>query len=111
MTSLSTVAARPPTVAVRTVSTARVPRRAPLRINTRLIARADPKLSDQVAQAIEDAQEACEGDDTGNCATAWDEVEELSAAASHKKDASRMDPLDEYCDDNPDADECRIYED
>ena len=43
---------------------------------------------------------------------AWDEVEELSAAASHARDRKKdSDPLDEFCEDNPAADECRTYED
>jgi hypothetical protein len=42
----------------------------------------------------------------------WDNVEELSAAAAHKKvavqnDPVSTDPLEQFCDDNPDADECR----
>jgi hypothetical protein len=42
----------------------------------------------------------------------WDNVEELSAAAAHKKvayqdDKVSSDPLEQFCDDNPDADECR----
>ena len=41
------------------------------------------------------------------------QVEEISAAESHKKAAApaKKDPLDAFCDDNPDADECRVYED
>lgn len=36
------------------------------------------------------------------------QVEELSASAADKKQAkSTSDPLDQYCDDNPEADECR----
>jgi hypothetical protein len=46
-------------------------------------------------------------------ATAWDTVEELSAAASHAKDTAKAtnasDPLEQYCGENPDADECRVY--
>jgi hypothetical protein len=43
---------------------------------------------------------------------AWDNVEELSAAAAHKKvayasDPVNSDPLEAFCEDNPDADECR----
>lgn len=46
----------------------------------------------------------------------WDNVEELSAAAAHKKvafanDPVSSDPLEQFCDDNPDADECRVYDD
>jgi hypothetical protein len=47
-------------------------------------------------------------------AAAWDTVEELSAAASHAKAAAKesyQDPLEKYCDSNPDADECRVYDD
>ncbi|GMH41292.1 hypothetical protein BSKO_09202 [Bryopsis sp. KO-2023] len=68
-----------------------------------------------VEQAIEDAKETCkDSDNTQECANAWDTVEELSANASHKKEAaevSKKDPLDEYCEEVPDADECRVYED
>jgi CP12 domain len=37
------------------------------------------------------------------------QVEEISATVSHKKaaEAEKGDPLDAYCEDNPDADECR----
>lgn len=44
-------------------------------------------------------------------AAAWDTVEELSAAASHAKDAAKVnsDPLEQYCETAPDADECRVY--
>jgi len=42
-------------------------------------------------------------------ATAWDTVEELNAAASHAKATKTSDPLEEYCEGNPDADECRVY--
>lgn len=43
-------------------------------------------------------------------ATAWDTVEELSAAASHAKEqAKSSDPLEKYCEGAPDADECRVY--
>lgn len=43
-----------------------------------------------IKDAIKDAEEACE--DTGKkneCAAAWDEVEELSAADSHKREGVR----------------------
>lgn len=48
--------------------------------------------------------------DLARSAAAWDTVEELSAAAAHAKaDAASPsnDPLEKFCDDNPDADECR----
>ncbi|KAG2588099.1 hypothetical protein PVAP13_5NG194300 [Panicum virgatum] len=49
---------------------------------------------------------------SGECAAAWDEVEELSAAASHARDKLKenSDPLENYCKENPEADECRTYD-
>ena len=43
-------------------------------------------------------------------ATAWDTVEELNAAASHAKEVqASTDPLEQYCEGDPSADECRVY--
>jgi hypothetical protein len=65
-----------------------------------------------VETAIDNAKETCESGTTGECAAAWDEVEELSATAADKKlQKGSSDPLEEFCEDNPDADECRVYED
>ncbi|KAK9863317.1 hypothetical protein WJX84_004916 [Apatococcus fuscideae] len=76
-----------------------------------VIARAEPKSA--VETAIENAKNTCESGSVGECAAAWDEVEELSASAADKKTASesKMDPLERYCEDNPETDECRVYED
>ncbi|KAF8117879.1 hypothetical protein N665_0008s0219 [Sinapis alba] len=71
-------------------------------------------ISDKVEKSIKDAEDTCAGDPvSGECVAAWDEVEELSAAASHardKKKAGGSDPLEEYCKDNPETDECRTYD-
>lgn len=53
---------------------------------------------------------------TEDCAVAWDTVEEISAAVSDKKTQEKIakqgeDPLEEFCKDSPEADECRVYED
>lgn len=62
--------------------------------------------------AIKEAQEACDTGNEAECATAWDTVEELSAAKAHKEaQEGRKDPLEEYCEEVPEADECRVYED
>lgn len=45
------------------------------------------QLDSKITAAIKDAEAACEDGKADECATAWDEVEELSAAASHKKDS------------------------
>lgn len=75
---------------------------------------ATPDLSNKVAESIKEAQETCAGGDpeSGECKAAWDEVEELSAAISHAKEKKKeSDPLEEYCKDNMETDECRTYED
>ncbi|XWS36101.1 hypothetical protein CRYUN_Cryun20dG0055300 [Craigia yunnanensis] len=76
--------------------------------------RAAPEsISEKVEKSIKDAEEACSDDPvSGECVAAWDEVEELSAAASHARDKKKgNDPLENYCKDNPEADECRTYDD
>ncbi|CAN8285874.1 unnamed protein product [Cochlearia groenlandica] len=74
----------------------------------------DGGISEKVEKSIQEAKETCADDPvSGECVAAWDEVEELSAAASHardKKKAVGSDPLEEYCDDNPESDECRTYD-
>ena len=52
------------------------------------------------------------GKTSKEAAMAWDVVEELEAEASHLKAKNKpRDPLEEYCEDTPEADECRVYED
>lgn len=68
----------------------------------------------QIQKERETAREVCgvEGATSGECAAAWDAVEELSAEASHQKqNTTEKTSLEKYCDDNPDALECRVYED
>ncbi|KAE8708693.1 Calvin cycle protein CP12-1 [Hibiscus syriacus] len=48
---------------------------------------------------------------SGECVAPWDDVEELSAAASHARDRMKEnDPLETYCKDNPETDECKTYD-
>lgn len=70
-------------------------------------------LSEQIAESVKKAEETCAGDATsGECRAAWDEVEEVSAAASHLRDRNKnSDPLEDFCKGNPETDECRTYED
>jgi CP12 domain len=81
----------------------------------RVLVRASPAQTSEkspVETAIDNAKETCESGSTGECAAAWDEVEELSADVAHKKlNKGSSDPLEQYCDENPEADECRVYED
>lgn len=79
-----------------------------------VVAAAAPEsLGDKVAESIKNAEEACSGDPaSGECVAAWDEVEELSAAASHARDKKKAnsDPLESFCKDNPADEECRTYD-
>ncbi|VEP16213.1 CP12 domain protein [Hyella patelloides LEGE 07179] len=71
-------------------------------------------IREQIQQERDQAREVCstEGNTSGDCAAAWDAVEELQAEASHQKESQpKKNPLEQYCDDNPDALECRVYED
>ncbi|MGB6168924.1 MAG: Calvin cycle protein CP12 [Geitlerinemataceae cyanobacterium] len=70
-------------------------------------------IKEKIEQERQSAREACDasGATSADCAAAWDAVEELQAAASHKKEEEPKSSLEQYCDDNPDAAECRIYDD
>ncbi len=69
-------------------------------------------IQEKIQQEIENAREVCSLDNKEACAAAWDAVEELQAEASHKRQSEPVkSSLEKYCDDNPDAAECRLYED
>ncbi len=70
-------------------------------------------IQEKIAEELEQARAACDvnGADSAACAAAWDAVEELQAEASHQKQAVKKTSLEKYCDDNPEADECRLYDD
>ena len=44
--------------------------------------------------AIDNARETCEGGATGECANAWDDVEELSAEMGHKREGAKENKKD-----------------
>jgi uncharacterized protein YgiB involved in biofilm formation len=69
-------------------------------------------IQDQIEKEREQARQACEtsGDTSSECAAAWDVVEELQAEASHQRRVKPKNSLEQYCDENPDAAECRIYD-
>lgn len=72
-------------------------------------------IQERIEEALEEAREACTvtGATSGECAAAWDAVEELQAEASHQRasEGQVKTSLEQYCDDNPEAVECRIYDD
>jgi len=69
-------------------------------------------IQEKIKEELQVARDACEANGTGSveCAVAWETVEELQAEASHQKEGAKN-SLERFCDDNPDAAECRIYED
>ncbi|MEC4803220.1 MAG: Calvin cycle protein CP12 [Jaaginema sp. PMC 1079.18] len=71
-------------------------------------------IDEQIEQERQNARTVCstEGGNSGDCAAAWDAVEELQAEASHQRQSQpKKNSLERYCDDNPDAVECRVYDD
>ncbi|GAX76517.1 hypothetical protein CEUSTIGMA_g3963.t1 [Chlamydomonas eustigma] len=91
-----------------TVGRARVSQRSLIAVR----AQPETKKIMTAADAIKEAEEACKDGSTEACAAAWDVVEEVAATAAHKKiaDKEKSDPLEQFCEGNPDADECRVYE-
>jgi len=83
-------------------------------LRIRPVRAAPDKISEKVEESIKQAKEACADDPTsGECVAAWDEVEELSAAASHARDKQKekdSDPLETYCKDNPETKECKTFD-
>lgn len=82
-------------------------------VAVRRVRAAPERISEKVEESIKKAEETCSEDPvSGECAAAWDEVEELSAAASHARDRKKeeSDPLENYCKDNPETNECRTYD-
>lgn len=66
----------------------------------------------KIEKERDQAREACDinGTNSQECAAAWDAVEELQAEASHQRSQKTKTSFEEYCDNNPDADECRVYD-
>lgn len=71
-------------------------------------------IEEQIEQERAEARAVCDskGAESGECAAAWDVVEELQAEASHQRQKHpQKNSLEQYCDNNPEAPECRVYED
>ncbi len=70
-------------------------------------------IQERIQKEIQDAREACDaaGGTSQECAAAWDVVEELQAEASHQRQqGGEKNSFEAYCDTNPEADECRVYD-
>eukprot|EP00741_Cyanophora_paradoxa_P011262 tig00020554_g10880.t1 len=78
-----------------------------------VFASADLSIQERIQKAISQARAVAEekGATSKEARVAWDEVEELEAELSHQKAQPKADPLQEFCKENPETDECRLYED
>jgi glutaredoxin-related protein len=70
-------------------------------------------IQQKIDEELQQARAVCDvkGSTSPECAAAWDAVEELQAEASHQRQTKPKNSLEQYCDDNPEAIECRIYDD
>lgn len=70
-------------------------------------------IEEKIQAEVEQARTVCDisGSNSAECAAAWDAVEELQAEASHQRQNKPKNSLEQYCDANPEADECRVYDD
>ena len=67
----------------------------------------------KIQQAIADARKICaeKGATSGECAAAWDEVEELQASAAHQRQSKiEKTALETYLEDDPEARASRDYD-
>ncbi|MEA5582402.1 Calvin cycle protein CP12 [Nodularia harveyana UHCC-0300] len=70
-------------------------------------------IQEAILESIVEARQTCEidGDNSANCAVAWDIVEELQAEKAHQQQTKhRKTALETYCETNPEAIECLIYD-
>jgi len=70
-------------------------------------------IDELIEKEREEARNVCDtqGGTSKECAAAWDAVEELQAEAAHKKQKPAKSSFEVYCDNNPEAAECRVYDD
>ncbi|MFN9173907.1 MAG: Calvin cycle protein CP12 [Synechocystis sp.] len=71
-------------------------------------------IHEKIEQELINARQVCstENASSAECAAAWDAVEELEAEAAHQRQQHPVQTtLEKFCDENPDAAECRIYDD
>ena len=70
-------------------------------------------VQENLQKARAEAQQVCsiQGDTSPACAASWDVVEELQAAlAHHRENHSHPSVFEDYCSENPDSFECRVYD-
>jgi len=70
-------------------------------------------IKEQILVEVKQARETCEtsGTDSQECVVAWETVEGLQSELSEQQQDKPKNSLEIYCDANPEADECRLYDD
>ncbi len=70
-------------------------------------------IDEIIEKEREEARIICniKGGTSPECAAAWDAVEEVQAESAHKKQKPKKSSFEVYCDNNPEAAECRLYDD
>ncbi|TYI19474.1 hypothetical protein ES332_A07G167100v1 [Gossypium tomentosum] len=75
----------------------------------------DKQLSEMIEKKVTEAKQVCEADETSDeCKVAWDEVEEVSQAKADLRlrlEVEKKDHLESFCLENPETEECRVYDD
>ncbi|KAK8500911.1 hypothetical protein V6N13_061815 [Hibiscus sabdariffa] len=75
----------------------------------------EKQLTEMIEKKVTEAKQVCEGDETSDeCKVAWDEVEEVSQAKADLRlrlEVEKKDPLESFCQENPETEECKVYED
>ena len=70
-------------------------------------------LAEELEKAREEAHKICQekGMTSGDCAAAWDIVEEIQAELAHQRDQKPLKTyFEQYCEEFPDAREARVYD-
>lgn len=64
-----------------------------------------------LALAVKSAQSICFSTlDDAECTVAWDSVDEIIRGLHKRREKKIHDPLEAFCAENPDADECKIFD-
>lgn len=73
----------------------------------------DKQFQNELEKARAQARAICaeKGENSPDCAAAWDAVEEMQAEVSHQHQQPAPSNFEQYVEDNPDAPEARVYED
>ena len=74
-----------------------------------LLPKPSNNLHQRIKEAIAQARRLSQQGQAELAAVAWDEVEELLAETSHQHAEAKTN-FEQYCEDNPWARECRIYD-